>query len=418
MALLWTGLAFSAIGDQAYLIALSWISAAAFGAWAGWLVALGPASVLITVLLAGRFADTLAPLPAMMAADAARAAILLIAVAAWSTSGAPPVPALIAAIIVLGAAQAVFRPALQVVIPAVVPDPASLPAANALLDATERIARLAGPALAGLIASVVPLQHLLTLDAATFMLSGLALLAIHRRRPVVRVGAQFRARVGTQFGAQSSARPVAPGTISVLQAMLHGVHVSRRHPVMGWVLGFTGVLNGAWYVALFLALPLMLAADGSGLASFGLVISAYGCTNLAANLYLGSRAMTPRPARQIGWGNFVLGFGLLAMAAAHALPAEWRLAGYMLAAAVAAPGGPMQDIPVAVLRQTAFAPADVPAVMRAYLGVNQAGLLAGMAAAPLLLGTFSPAVVIAVCASIVLGVGLKGIGRFRDEAAQ
>ena len=410
MALLWTGLAFSAIGDQAYLIALSWISAAAFGAWAGWLVALGPASVLITVLLAGRFADTLAPLPAMMAADAARAAVLLIAVAAWSASGAPPVPALIAAIIVLGAAQAVFRPALQVVIPAVVPDPASLPAANALLDATERIARLAGPALAGLIASVVPLQHLLTLDAATFMLSGLALLAIHRRRPVVRVGTQVGARVGT--------RPIAPGTISVLHAMLHGVHVSRQHPVMGWVLGFTGVLNGAWYVALFLALPLMLAADGSGLASFGLVISAYGCTNLAANLYLGSRAMTPRPARQIGWGNFVLGFGLLAMAAAHALPADWRLAGYMLAAAVAAPGGPMQDIPVAVLRQTAFAPADVPAVMRAYLGVNQAGLLAGMAAAPLLLGTFSPAVVIAVCASIVLGVGLKGIGRFRDEAAQ
>ena len=410
MALLWTGLAFSAIGDQAYLIALSWISAAAFGAWAGWLVALGPASVLITVLLAGRFADTLAPLPAMMAADGARAAILLIAVAAWSASGAPSVPALIAAIIVLGAAQAVFRPALQVVIPAVVPDQASLPAANALLDATERIARLAGPALAGLIASVVPLQHLLTLDAATFMLSGLALLAIHRHRPVVRVGTQFGARVGT--------RPIAPGTISVLQAMLHGVHVSRRHPVMGWVLGFTGVLNGAWYVALFLALPLMLAADGSGLASFGLVISAYGCTNLAANLYLGSRAMTPRPARQIGWGNFVLGFGLLAMAAAHALPADWRLAGYMLAAAVAAPGGPMQDIPVAVLRQTAFAPADVPAVMRAYLGVNQAGLLAGMAAAPLLLGTFSPAVVIAVCASIVLGVGLKGIGRFRDEAAQ
>ena len=176
MALAWSGLAFSAIADQAYLIAMSWISTEAFGSWAGWLVALGPFSVLLTVLCAGPIADRQAPLRAMIAADGARCAVLLGVVAAWSAAGYAPAWALLSAIIVLGAGQA-LRPALQVVVPAIVSDRAMLPTANALLDATERLARLAGPALAGLLSSLVSLKHLLTLDAATYAISASALWA-------------------------------------------------------------------------------------------------------------------------------------------------------------------------------------------------------------------------------------------------
>ncbi len=397
MALLWSGLACSAMGDQVTVVAMAWISTEAFGTWAGWLVAIGPLTVLLTVLFAGRFADRQPPLLAMIGADGVRGLALLGFVLAWSLTGSAPAWALVAAIVTLGAGQAVFRPALQVVVPAVIPDPAQLPAANALLDMTERLARLAGPAMAGVLAGLVPLMHLLTLDALTYAGSAAALVAIGRRQDVPR----------TMQG----------GAGSVLDAMLRGVRVTRRHPLMAWVLATAGVLNGTWFLALFLALPLMLARDGIGLAGFGLVISAYGVTNLAANLVLGSRPMPVRPARQVCAGNVVLGIGTLLIAASHALPPEWRLVGAMAGAAAGAAGGPMQDIPVAVLRQTAFAAPDVPAVMRAHLGVSQLGLLLGMLVAPALLGFIAPAWVIAGCGATYFLLGLDGLRRFRRSGA-
>ena len=48
IALLWGGLATSAVGDQLYAVVLSWIAVAAFGAAAGYLTALQAAIVLLT----------------------------------------------------------------------------------------------------------------------------------------------------------------------------------------------------------------------------------------------------------------------------------------------------------------------------------------------------------------------------------
>jgi hypothetical protein len=42
MALLWSGLALSSVGDQAYAVTFTWIAVEAFGAAAGWVVAMGP----------------------------------------------------------------------------------------------------------------------------------------------------------------------------------------------------------------------------------------------------------------------------------------------------------------------------------------------------------------------------------------
>ncbi len=53
------------------------------------------------------------------------------------------------------------------VAPSIIRDRTRLPAANAVLDAIEQLARLASLALAGLLSWVVPLKHLSTLNAAT-----------------------------------------------------------------------------------------------------------------------------------------------------------------------------------------------------------------------------------------------------------
>ena len=393
MALLWGGLALSAIGDQAYNVAFAWIAAEAFGRDAGFLVAVGPLAQLGMLVLGGGAADGLPPGHAMVWADLARAAALLGVVAAWSMTGHPPPAALVVAVAVLGIGMAVFRPALQAVLPALLPEHGLLPAANALLDATERLARLAGPALAGALSAVVPLRHLLTVDAVTFLASAAAVWAVGRRRPVPPV------RAGRVGGA--------------LTGIVQGVRAVRGHPVLGYVLHTTGVLNGAWYATYFLLLPLAVQAAGLSLASYGLVISAYGCTNLVANLVVGSRPVPERPGRMVFAGNVCLGLGILGVGVAAALPGAWLLPVAMASSGLAAVGGPMQDITVAVLRQTALPRADVPAGTRAMMAGSQAGLLAALVLAPGLLAVLPLAGVIGLCGAAILGIGVVGLLRFR-----
>ncbi len=296
MALLWGGLALSAVGDQAYNVAFAWIATEAFGAGAGFLVALGPMSGLLTLAFGGQIADGLPPGRAMVWADLARAAALLLVVAAWTVAGRPPASALMVAVVILAAGTAVFRPALQAVLPPLLPDRGLLPAANALLDGTERIARLVGPALAGLLSAALPLQHLLTLDAGTFLASAAAVWAIGRRHDIPAV-------------------------------------------VLGYVTATSGMLNGAWYAAYFLLLPLATQAAGLSLGAYGLVISAYGCTNLIGTLVVGSRPMPEHPAQQIFLGNLCLGLGILGVGVAAALPEGWLLPVAMASSGLAAVGG-------------------------------------------------------------------------------
>jgi len=399
MALLWGGLALSSVGDQAYAVAFTWIAVDAFGSAAGWIVAVGPLVVLLTLVFGGRLADGWAPLRAMLGADVARAAMLLGVVAAWSASGGPSPAALVAAVAVLGAGQAVFRPALQAVIPALVADPSALPAANALLDATERIARLLGPALVGALVIVLPIRHMLTVDAVTYLASAAALLAIqrHARLP--------------------AARPASPG---LLASMLHGVRVVRRHPLLGYVLVGKAPLNGTWYAVFFLILPLMVARNGlvgpggSGVAAYGAVISAYGCTNLLANLVIGSRPMPARPGRQIFIGNLCMGVGICALALTEAsgLPQAALLPAYAAIAAFCAVSGPMQDIPVAVLQQTELPRPDIQAAARAFLGGNQLGNLLGLVIAPALLGLLPTSLVVALCGAPSIVFAVVGLRRY------
>ncbi len=390
MALLWGGLALSAVGDQAYNVAFAWIATEAFGAGAGFLVALGPLAGLLTLAFGGRIADALPPGRAMVWADLARAAALLIVVAGWTIAGRPPASALMLAVVILTAGMAVFRPALQAVLPPLLPDRGLLPAANALLDGTERIARLLGPALAGLLSAALPLQHLLTLDAATFLASAAAVWAIGRRHDIPAIGRTL------------------PG--GGLAGFLHGFRATWRHPVLGYVVATSGVRNGAWYSAYFLLLPLATQA-GLPLSAYGLVISAYGCTNLAGNLVVGSRPMPANLARQIFSGNLCVGLGILGVGIAAALPAGWLLPVAMAASGLAAVGGPMQDIPVAVLQQTAQPRGDVPAAMRAMMASSQSGVLAALVLAPLLTAVLPLAGVIGLCGAATLVIGAEGLRR-------
>ena len=91
----------------------------------------------------------------------------------------------------------------------------------------------------------------------------------------------------------------------------------------------SGPINGLWIAAFSLALPLLIeragitGPGGTGLGAYGLVISAYGCTNLLSTLAVGSRPIPSHPGRLMFAGTVVTGLGTaaLALGAKAGLPA-------------------------------------------------------------------------------------------------
>jgi MFS transporter, DHA3 family, macrolide efflux protein len=408
MALLWGGLSFSALGDQLYAVALTWIAVGVLGPKAGYLGALQAFIALLAVVGIGIWADRWEQLRGMIAADLASATVLLGVVAVASISGGPGVTGLVCAIVVLAVGQAVFKPALQAVLPTVAEDVRLLPAANALLDATGRIARFLGPGLVALLVSAVPVIHFLTLDAFTFLISAAALSLIRRGQP---------------------ASPHSDGGVRepVWSGMTRGFRATASHRLLGYYLAVSGPLNGVWYAVFYLCVPLMIARGGdgagseAGLGAYGLIWSAYGCGNLASTVFFGGRTLPARPQFQMLGGNVQGGCGILLLAAASFLPSEWRLVGFAAASAVTAMGGPMQDIPTAVLRQTRLAPADRAAAMRAYMVVVCIGILIAMLLTPVAIALIGVTRLIVACGAVYLCVAVLGLARFagwREAASE
>lgn len=398
---LWAALALSALADQSFTVVLSWVAVAAFGAAAGYLAVLQGAIAIGVVMLLGHVADRVAPLRLMGATLLLRAAALGAVVAAWLLAGRPVGWVLVLAVAVLAAGMALFRPALQGALPGLARDPTLLAPANALLDTTDRIARLLGPGLLGIVAGLVPLAAVVGLEMAAFLAAALVVATLARRFPVAAPRAER----------EGMATAVARGFAAV-----------RRHELLFLLLLMTAPMNGAWYAAMFLGTPLVIEAaglrglGGSGLAAFGLVFATYGGANLLATLVVGNLGLPRRPGVMILWGYAVLGAGIAAMGvAALVLPAEWLLAGLLAGAALSGTGAPMMDVPTATVRQTELARGDIPAAVRAFTVANQVGLLGVLAVAPVVFGWIGPAMGVALCGAVITLQGVWTLARGRGR---
>jgi MFS family permease len=390
LALMWGGLATSALGDQLFLVALTWVAVQVLGRDAGYLTAVQPATALAVALLAGHWADRVAHRALMIAADLGRAAVLCFMVVVWLAAGLPPAWLLVLAVLALAAGQTLFRPALQAALPGLVGDPAMLPAANGLFETTERIARLLGPGLVALLAAVVPLVHYVSIDVGTFLVSAGAIALTMRLRRL-------------PHAVHRSA--------GVLDSMARGFRALRSHRVLGFALCTIGPGAGVWYAILFLAVPLLLARrPHGGLAEYGAVLASYGLTNILGALVVGGMRLPRRPGWLIFGGDMVLGAGLGSMGlVALLLPPGWLVPGLCAAAGFASLGGPMHDIPVAVLRQTRLPPTDQAAAMRALLAAMSLSTLLAMAAAPALFGAAGVAPSVAGGGVLIVLLGLAGV---------
>ena len=390
VALLWSGLALSAVGDQLYAVALAWIAVGVLGAGAGYLTALQSACILLSVLFAGRWLDRWDHRRVLATGYLIEAATLTLVVAAWTGTGTASPTLLVLTVVILSVGVGVSRPAVQAILPDLLPDHAQLPAANALIDSTERIARLAGPLIVGALAGVLPEQHFLTLDALSFVAAAIATLLF----PV---------------GVEHARVPAA----HAFDGMLRGFAAVRRDPLLKDCWSVAGIANGTWIVTFYLCVPLAIdragvsGLGGSGLGAFGLVIACYGVANFAALLVVGNREMPPRPERQIIAARVVMMAGMVIVALASWLaPPDLLLPGFMLGAFVSAPAGPMTDVPLAYMRQTRTGPGGVAPAVRAFIANNQVGSIVGLLAAPALIRWLGIGSVAGLCAALTAGLGV------------
>lgn len=394
VARIWSALAFSALGDQLYVVALGFVAVDAFGPAAGYLSAVRSA-VILAACLSGGFADRWPSRASMVVADVVRAVVLLVLVAAWIGSGAPSAGLLALVIIALATGEAVFEPALQALVPTLVPEPRLLVATNGLFDATDRLARLLGPGLIALLGGLVPVVHLFSFDAASFLVSAIAVASLRNTNAPRR-------------------SPHAP-SLGLRASLAGGLAAIRREPLLAYALDIKSVSNGVWYAVFFLVVPLVIlneriaAPGGPALAAYGLVIACYGVSNLGANLIVGSLPLPRRPAQRVLAGVLTTGSGILLMAAVCAapLPQNLRLPALAAASAISGFGGPLQDITLSTLRQTLIPPDAIAAATRVMLIATCIGTLIAMLVAPALIETLGPVAVMAfggsayiVCAAL------------------
>jgi MFS family permease len=267
------------------------MSLAATPAQLGLLAALASAPRLVTGLTAGGMIDSRRRRPILVAADLVRALVLVtIPLAAW-LHALSIWQVYVAATLVAGA-SAIFDIADHAYLPSVV-EPARLAEANSRFAATESLAEMGGPALAGALFQWLTAPFAVIVNAATYLASAVFLARVERPEPTPEPEHRHR------------------GWLEGLRA---GVTTAWEHPVVRPLLmmaGASGLFGGT-----FSAGYMIFALKVLGLkpAVIGLVIACGGAASLA-----GSLVARPLAAR-LGVGRAIVVSGLIAGASSLLVP--------------------------------------------------------------------------------------------------
>jgi MFS family permease len=281
--LLFTGETISVLGDQFHFVALAWLTLQLTGSG----LALGSVLMVAAIpravfmVFGGAFSDRWSPRSLMLYSNAIRAVLVAVIAALVLTNNA----ALWQLYLLAGAfgvVDAFFYPAATAIVPMLV-DEANLPPANALMQGSQQLAGLVGPALAGVLVALVQTGPAFAIDAASFGVATLALFFV--------VGGR---RAGRPQGVGGTAQE---GVIASIRAgFAHAWHDRAIRSLIVLTAAFNLAFNGPLLVGIpFLADHTL----GGGSATFGILLSAYGGGALVGAIGAG------RPVRRLG--TLVLG---------------------------------------------------------------------------------------------------------------
>lgn len=305
-ALLFTGQFTSLVGDQLYVVALPFLILVHAGVRElGLVLMCFGLGRIVTVPIGGVLADRINKAKLMLLSDAGRA-LCVVAVAGVAFLPEPSIVPVMALTAVLGALEGLFLAPSYAILPDVLGDD-QLPAGNALNTALESAAAFVGPALAGLVVAAFTPGVALAIDAGTFVISALTLLAL-RLTP----------------------RDSEDGDSEDDQ---HQDEVPDALPRMGFIrlLATSRVVQLTLLITLFsnlafdamadVALPVFSLVDLGGADAFGLLLSAFGAGALIGGLL--TDAFFRLPHR----GLIALGLGVVQGIAIALVPFVGGLAG-------------------------------------------------------------------------------------------
>ncbi|MFC9326747.1 MFS transporter [Kitasatospora sp. NPDC057015] len=352
----------------------------ALGAWMG--------AFALFVVFGGVFADRFHPRPLMIGADAVRF-LVQVAVTACLWLGHPPLWFMVAAALAGGVATAMFQPGTSSLVPQVAADAQQ---ANGVLRVSEGFATMAGPAVAGVLVAATSAAWVFAIDAATFAVSGICLVALRLPR----------------FEVDRSA--------STLTNLLTGWHEFRSR---SWL---WGVILIWWVLGVFVWGPItplgaVSIIEAHGKAAFGYAEGAFGAGCIVGGLV----AIRVRPERPLfGGGLAMLLFPLMPLAAATVPALPLLMLGYATAGA----GWAFWGVQWATTVQTRI-PEDRLNRVAAYqvagsilavpLGQAVSGPASGVAGVHLLLGVATVAAV-GCAAALLCSPPIRGLRRAPEPA--
>jgi predicted MFS family arabinose efflux permease len=303
LRLLVTGSTVSLLGDGIYSVAMA-VAALRTADAASTLAVVAVAGLLpriVFALLGGVLADRISRRLLLLGCDLVRAVVVTV-LGTLLLAGTPPLWALVACVVPLGAATGAAAPAFGAILPDVV-DESDLVPANALLSSVSPFAQLvAGPALGGVLAAFDVGLAMLA-DGATFVVSAVCVLLLrptrqHDREP----------------------RPVPWAHLR------EGVAYVRRTP---WLLVnlLAGVVVGFAVSGSFTLLPFLVTRGyDAPTSAFGYLLAVGGAAATLTAVVVGSL----RPRRRPLASSYVMYVvGLAAVAGLGVAPGVWLAAPFV-----------------------------------------------------------------------------------------
>ncbi|THA62132.1 MFS transporter [Streptomyces sp. A0958] len=394
--LLLAGQLSSTVGDYCYAVALPWLILSGDGGpvLLGTVLACYGIPRVVTIPLGGVVADRIGGRRVMLMADLVRA-IAVGTLAVLASTGTPTLGQLAPIAVVLGACSGMFIPASYTLLPALLRKE-DLGRGNALSTMVNQVGGLLGPTAGGALVAVFDAGPALTVDAVSFLVSGLVLARI-------RTGAEAAADAAEQDGPAEGEAPARE--TSFVELLRHGrlLHV---------VLLVALICNLAFNGTIEVALP-ELAHHSMGATGYGVLLTCLSLGGLAGSLVAARSRPVESPAYLFATLAVVMGIAL------GAVPYAGGLVGAAVCVCVYALASGWQNIVVVTMLQV-WAPSALigrvmSLVMLAVMGTFPISVaVAGLGVRHLGAAPFFPVAGAAIALSVLGALTQRA---FRDHRA-